>query len=127
MADRKSVQAAASFPSDGGRAPTADLPKETLLLSIPPPRPVDLHVQSLDIGLPSSAPSMGARLSKAFGRAPKETGEGKEDKNWIVRDVDVDCKSGEVLALIGGSGSGTSPDYSLRRSAHGLKALGRFL
>lgn len=86
---------------------------ETLLLSIPRPKPYDLHVRALDIGLPSTAPSLASKVAGALGRTKKAPGAGGGDdapsvKNWIVRDVDVVCKSGEVLALIGGSGSGAS-------------------
>lgn len=101
--------AAAADSSTEGRR----LPRETVLLSIPPPAPYDLHVRSLDIGLPSTAPTLATKIAGLVGKekkrsAPPAAGEDAA-KDWIVRDVDAVCKSGEVLALIGGSGSGASP------------------
>jgi hypothetical protein len=94
------------------------VPRETLLLSIPPPAPYDLYVRSLDIGLPSTAPTLASKLAGLVGRSSKKRPSATDEKygaepakDWIVRDVDAVCKSGEVLALIGGSGSGDPPPH----------------
>ncbi|KAG8923585.1 hypothetical protein FRC00_006062 [Tulasnella sp. 408] len=69
---------------------------------LPPPPPFDLEIEDLTIGVPTS--SGGLPILGKFFNKPAEDADGQP--RAIVRDVSATCASGEMLAIIGGSGSG---------------------
>ncbi|KAL7410573.1 P-loop containing nucleoside triphosphate hydrolase protein [Mrakia frigida] len=97
-------------PSTSHAPPSSDYePTNNLLLSIPPPKPYNLLIQNLTIGLPSSVPSKSSsllsRLRHSKDHPPKDENE-PIVAGTIVRGVIGRCEAGEVLAIVGGSGSG---------------------
>ncbi|KAG8903628.1 hypothetical protein FRB99_002933 [Tulasnella sp. 403] len=81
-------------------APTflpSDLNDDNYMISLPPPPPYNLQIQQLTIGVPPSA-----SLSLPFLKSHHSA----EQPRPIVRNVSASCASGEMLAIIGGSGSG---------------------
>ncbi|KAG8951402.1 hypothetical protein FRC04_006173 [Tulasnella sp. 424] len=76
--------------------------EDNYMTSLPPPPPFDLEIEDLTIGVPTSSggfPILGKFFSK-----PAEDADGQPKS--IVRNVSATCASGEMLAIIGGSGSG---------------------
>lgn len=81
----------------------------SVLLQLAAPPPFDLFISDLTIGLPPSSRSWRSFLpSFVATRLPPSARDGASASvaPSIVRHVSGQCKSGEVLALIGGSGSG---------------------
>jgi hypothetical protein len=81
------------------------------LLNLPPPLPFDLAVANLWVGVPHRGPSSqvvtllprplqltDSWVPKAF-RKKKEKEEGDQERKWILKGVETECHSGEVLAM----------------------------
>ncbi|GJN93059.1 hypothetical protein Rhopal_006104-T1 [Rhodotorula paludigena] len=102
------MEGAVKPPEAPGSQQEVDPGEESLLSALPPPPPFAVVVTDLCIdapvpqwtvplAIPITVPRwLQARLQKGEGAVPKA----------LVRDVSVDIVPGEVLAIIGGSGSG---------------------
>ncbi|KAF7319864.1 ABC transporter domain-containing protein [Mycena kentingensis (nom. inval.)] len=89
-----------------------------LILSLPPPKPYSLTINNLTIGAPTSK----APISIPFLKRKKT--EAEDGPRTIVRDASGTCGAGEMLAIIGGSGSGkTTMLNAIAGRLHGLPIL----
>ncbi|ODN87104.1 ABC transporter [Cryptococcus wingfieldii CBS 7118] len=99
--------------------------EDNAILSLPPPLPFDLAVESLTVGVPDHGGPSLRWLRRLLGRKKRQSEVEEKDekpkKKWILNEVSCECRSGQVLAILGGSGSGKTT--LLNSIAHRLTGL----
>ncbi|KAG8931848.1 hypothetical protein FRC02_002035 [Tulasnella sp. 418] len=86
---------------------TTDMASKDIINSLPPPPPYNLSVEELTIGVPPPKPVLPLPIPIPIPEFLRKKAQNSEAPlRHIVRNISAKCDSGEMLAIIGGSGSG---------------------